>query len=88
MQRSLLDFLGRAKKLLMKMILLLLIISCIPKTKIDLTVGDCVIDQEMSLWKLVKVDQDHYLFTRYPLREDSPIEIIKDLSILKKTDCP
>ncbi len=74
--------------MLMKLILLLLIISCIPKSKIDITVGDCVIDQNMSLWKLIKIDQEHFLFSRYPLREGSPVEIIRDISILKKTDCP
>ena len=73
---------------LMKVILFLLIISCVPKSKIDLTVGECVIDQDMSLWKLIKIDQEHYLFSRYPLREGSPVVILEDISILKKTNCP
>lgn len=42
----------------------------------------------MDVWKLLRMDEGKYLFATYPYTEGAPVEILEDVSALKKVDCP
>jgi hypothetical protein len=72
----------------MKWILFLTFIACIPVKKPDFKAGDCVLGPEMKVWKIEREDEDNYLLSEFPFSEDSKVEVVKDFSTLRKTDCP
>lgn len=73
----------------MKIILLgLLISSCQRAAEVKISPGDCVLGDEMAVWKLERVNNDRYLFARMPAEEGTPVEIVKDIRTFKKVECP
>lgn len=68
--------------------LLLLIVSCNPVNKNLPEVSECVIGPKMDVMKLVREEDDKYMFVEYPYAADSPVEIMEDVSALKKVECP
>jgi hypothetical protein len=69
-------------------ILLIFIIGCQPLRRIEPRVNECVIGPQMDVLKLLRADDEKYMFVEYPYAEDSPVEIIEDVSALKKVECP
>ena len=69
-------------------IMLLFICSCIPLRRVEPKVEECVIGPQMDVLKLLRTEDEKYLFVEYPYAEDSPVEIMEDVSALKKVDCP
>jgi hypothetical protein len=69
----------------MKWILFLFILTACNQ---ELKVGECVIGTRMDVWKLMRMDGKKYLFVTLPIQEDSPVEIVEDVSAFKKVDCP
>lgn len=68
--------------------MLLFISSCLPLRRTEPKVEECVIGPQMDVLKLLRAEDDKYLFVEYPYAEDSPVEIMEDVSALKKVDCP
>ena len=72
----------------MKYVLLFLLLSCTKASKSKITSGDCVLGGNMQVWKLLRQEDDMYLFAKYPLVEGTPVEMVTDISAFKKVDCP
>jgi hypothetical protein len=70
------------------LIFCLFIISCSPTIIPKIDLGECVLGTDMSIWKLLRKDQEKYLFVQYPELEGSPVHIISDLSTFKEVECP
>jgi hypothetical protein len=70
------------------LLFLLIVVSCLPLTPAKLKEGDCVIGDNMVIWKLLRNEKGIYLFVDAPEREGSLIRTIKDISALKKVTCP
>lgn len=68
--------------------MLFIICSCNPLRRIEPKVEECVIGPQMDVLKLLRTEDEKYLFVEYPYAEDSPVEIMEDVSALKKVDCP
>lgn len=72
----------------MKYLTLLLLVSCLDVKKDEPKIGDCFIGTRMDVWKLMRMDEGKYLFATFPFGEGSPVEVVTDVSALKKVDCP
>lgn len=73
-----------------KYLFLLLVISgCLGVSNRTPEVNECVIGPKMDVLKLLRTkDEDKYMFVEYPYDQNSPIEIMEDVSALKKVECP
>jgi len=69
-------------------IMLLFIFGCVPLRRMEPKVEECVIGPRMDVLKVLRAEDQKYMFVEYPYDEDSPVEIIEDVSALKKVECP
>ena len=69
-------------------VLLLFAWSCIAMNGHAPLVNECVIGPKMDVLKLLRADEDKFLFVEYPYEKDSSIAVIEDVSALKKVECP
>lgn len=70
------------------LLILLFLAGCNPLKRSIPEVNECVIGPKMDVMKLLREEDDKFLFVEYPYAEDSPVEIIEDVSALKKVECP
>lgn len=70
------------------LLILLFLTGCNPLKRAVPEVNECVIGPKMDVMKLLREEDDKFLFVEYPYAEDSPVEIIEDVSALKKVECP
>lgn len=70
------------------LLVLVLIIGCQPLKRLEPKVEECVIGPKMEVLKLIREEEHKYMFVGYPYGEESPVEIIEDVSALKKVECP
>jgi hypothetical protein len=70
------------------LILFLFIFGCQPLSRTDPEVEECVIGPQMDVLKLLRTEEGKYLFVEYPYAEDSPVEIVEDVSAFRKVECP
>lgn len=69
-------------------VMLLIFCGCIAINDRMPEVNECVIGPKMDVLKLLRTDEDKFLFVEYPYEKDSPVSIIQDVSTLKKVECP
>lgn len=69
-------------------LLLFLIASCLPGRNIRPEVGECVLGQGMSVWKLLRMEQGKYLFASFPADRDARINVVDVGVPLKVIACP
>ena len=69
-------------------ILVLITMACNSSTSKKPQIGECYIGTRMDVWKLLRMDEGKYLFATYPYDEGAPVEVMEDVSALKKVDCP
>lgn len=69
------------------LLILLIVAGCNPANRLP-EVDECVIGPQMDVMKLLREEDDKYMFVEYPYAEDSPVEIMEDVSALKKVECP
>jgi len=70
------------------LIFLIILASCIPLKSSKLDVGECVLGEDMVVWKLLKKDKNLYLFVDAPEKEGSLLRTVEDISAFKKVKCP
>ena len=70
------------------LLLLSLLIGCERARPVNIQVGDCVIGEAMNIWKLIRMDEDKYMFATNPVEEGSLIQVVSDASTFKKVECP
>ena len=69
-------------------LLLFILLSCTPVKPPVLNKGDCVIGPGMDIYQLMREGEGVFLFARVPVQEGTPLEIVKDISVFKKVECP
>lgn len=69
-------------------LMLILLVGCEARRGVDFKVGDCALGGSLGVWKLTKKEQGKYLFVAYPVQEGAALEVVEDISVLKKIDCP
>lgn len=69
-------------------LLLVVLLGCNPANRSLPKVDECVIGPQMDVMKLLREEDEKFLFVEYPYAEDSPVEIMEDVSALKKVECP
>ena len=67
---------------------LIILTSCLPLTPSKLEVGECVLGEEMVVWKLLRMEKGIYLFVDVPEKEGAPIRTVEDIAAFKKVNCP
>lgn len=70
------------------LIFFLLLVGCERTKPINIQVGDCVIGEAMNIWKLIRMDEEKYMFATNPVEEGSQIQVVNDPSTFKKVECP
>jgi hypothetical protein len=65
-----------------------MLMACSPTPKIDIKPGECVLGTGMAMWKLLRTENEDYLFAQFPLVEGAKVHVVKDLSAVKKVECP
>lgn len=69
-------------------VIIFILASCEKSNQHLLKVEECVVAPDLAVWQLIRVDGDKHLFTRYPAEEGSKVEMMEDISTLKKIKCP
>lgn len=74
--------------IMLNLLLLLIILGCERVKPVKLQIGDCVIGEAMNIWKLIRMDENKYMFATNPVEEGSQIQVVSDPSTFKKVECP
>lgn len=69
-------------------ILLLTLVACNPIKQLEPKVGECVLGPQMNVMKLIRMEDNKYLFASVPVTEGSPVDVYEDPRALKKVECP
>lgn len=69
-------------------VFLFLITSCLQSAKSDPKIGECVLDDAMAIWKIMREDEGKFLVASYPYGEGAPVNVVTDFSPFKVVKCP
>jgi hypothetical protein len=75
--------------LIMKFFMLaLLFLGCETVGNFELKDGECIIGPSSTTWKLLRKVEKKYMFVELPESMDSQVQVLDDLSTVKKIECP